>query len=492
MRSKLLLPLSLLVVLIAVLLIGFGCYLAYSETKVVRVQYQELYLKKLQTIDRSVSKLLEGYKLHLLMLISQAESEASRTLGADHLILASARVSGEHSQQVAESSSALELSPKAIGDLLASEKEWVSYFDKNVLHVFFIAHSGSGTYLIKIDQAQLLADITSIIPGEENRPEEHSLLRGVLINEHGETVYTWGRSFSSAEYDTLLVYSLSPPLQALTLKYQIPLLFLSSKLYSKALLSIIPTLIMLMAMLIVFSSLFYRAHEQELRESSARAMLASRVSHELRTPLTNIRLYAELLANRELDLKEKSYLQVIIDESSRLNRLINSVLTFSLKDRGQLKLNYVETSIPLLIEQALRPFLPAFQESGLEIKRDFSGEAQARVDADALTQILVNLFANVERHAVGASLIEITYSSQQSKLIFSINDNGPGIEAAESERIFKAYERKQNGLAEKGLGLGLSISRELALLHGGALELLPSLKGACFRLEIENKAESLK
>lgn len=127
MRSKLLLPLSLLVVLIAVLLIGFGCYLAYSETKVVRVQYQELYLEKLQTIDRSVSELLESYKLHLLRLISQAESEASRTLGAERLILASARVSGERSQQVAESSSALELSPKAIGDLLASEKEWVSY-----------------------------------------------------------------------------------------------------------------------------------------------------------------------------------------------------------------------------------------------------------------------------------------------------------------------------------------------------------------------------
>ncbi|RYD28925.1 MAG: ATP-binding protein, partial [Verrucomicrobiaceae bacterium] len=115
----------------------------------------------------------------------------------------------------------------------------------------------------------------------------------------------------------------------------------------------------------------------------------------------------------------------------------------------------------------------------------FPGRRQL-VDGDAFSQILSNLLSNVEKYAGPGASCHITGQAAGGTLTLTVADDGPGVPPAAREKIFRPFGRAREGTREgvSGTGLGLSISRDLAARMGGTLELLPSAKGAAFRLVI--------
>src|SRR5208282_1712840 len=140
--------------------------------------------------------------------------------------------------------------------------------------------------------------------------------------------------------------------------------------------------------------LILRDVESQLVLARQKTDFVSNVSHELKTPLTSIRMFSELLAeNRVTDAgKQRSYLNIISAEAARLARLINNVLDFSRMERGEKKYNFQPCDLVAVVHAAAETFRPHFEANGFKFECSLSeGPVSVRGDADALSQIVVNL-----------------------------------------------------------------------------------------------------
>ena len=228
-------------------------------------------------------------------------------------------------------------------------------------------------------------------------------------------------------------------------------------------------------------------HRRMLVVAAQRVSFVNRVSHELRTPLTNILLNLDLaVEGLEDDYQHREpvrRLAMVTEETQRLGRLIDNVLAFSRRERGQ-KRDQPRTCIPnSLIKAVVDQFAPSFSRRGLTVRLNGGVADSCVLDADAFSQILSNLLSNVEKYAPGG-IVEIAARLADAMLTVTVTDEGPGIPARAAERIFQPFERLDGRVTEgaSGTGLGLAIARELAHGTGGSLRLVPSDRGASFEL----------
>ncbi len=221
--------------------------------------------------------------------------------------------------------------------------------------------------------------------------------------------------------------------------------------------------------------------------AAQRVSFVNRVSHELRTPLTNILLNLDLVeeAVARIPGETTRRLTLVQEETRRLGRLIDNVLTFSRHDRGKLRAE-PRACVPASVVRAItEQFAASFSRRGLELVCAGDVTAPCSVDADALAQILANLLSNVEKYVPGGA-VEIRSEYRREELVIVVADHGPGIAARDTERIFRPFERLGSRVNEgaSGTGLGLAIARDLAASMGGTLSLLSPAKGAAFELRV--------
>jgi signal transduction histidine kinase len=257
------------------------------------------------------------------------------------------------------------------------------------------------------------------------------------------------------------------------------------------------TLGLLIAVLVlaigVGSWLIVSSLNAELKLARQKTDFVGNVSHELKTPLTSIRMFSELLAEgRVADAaKQRSYLQIITAEAARLTRLINNVLDFSRMERGEKKYNFQPCDLAGVvrgIEQAFRPHLEA---GGFKFVCELPDAPIAvRGDADALSQIIVNLLSNAEKYSSGGKEITLQLAQKQMPLPHAeikVLDRGSGVPRGTGEKIFEKFYRAHDSLASgiQGSGLGLTIARQIARAHGGDVVYEPrDGGGSCFILRL--------
>jgi signal transduction histidine kinase len=241
-----------------------------------------------------------------------------------------------------------------------------------------------------------------------------------------------------------------------------------------------PFLLSLMAVgvtLILLAVVLWREHARELREAEQRVSFVNQVSHELKTPLTNIRLYAELL-EKDLDPQEQPgawrKLDIIVQESRRLSRLIANVLTFSKQSRGLVTVKPRPESPDEVIKAVVAGFLPALESRHLRLEMHLETAERVAIDPDLLGQVLGNLLSNVEKYAAPGGRVVINSSARPRQISVRVRDFGPGIPAGRENDIFGPFCRLTDHLTEgvSGTGIGLHLSRELARAHGGDLRLV--------------------
>ncbi|MDT6979453.1 cell wall metabolism sensor histidine kinase WalK [Levilactobacillus zymae] len=210
-----------------------------------------------------------------------------------------------------------------------------------------------------------------------------------------------------------------------------------------------------------------------------RKQFVSNVSHELRTPLTSVRSYIEALSEGAWkDPKvAPDFLKVTQEETDRMIRMINDLLTLSRMDSGTQKLdlemvnlnelyNYVLDRFDMMIKQDDHP------EKTYTIKREFTKrDLWVEIDTDRFTQVLDNLMNNAIKYSPDGGVITCRLLETHNNVILSVSDQGLGIPRADIPRIFDRFYRvdKARSRAQGGTGLGLAISREVVQMLGGRI-----------------------
>ena len=199
---------------------------------------------------------------------------------------------------------------------------------------------------------------------------------------------------------------------------------------------------------------------------SRQRQFASDASHELRTPLTAIRGQLEVLARSERPepAEVRRVEGVVLTEMTRIERLVDDLLTLARLDEA----------VPLQRREiSLRPFLRGIAEAEPhgEVAVGEVPTGTLNADPNALTQVIRNLLANARRHAGPAGRVAISAVSRGTRLTVNIDDDGPGIAAAERERVFTRFHRSDTARdrGSGGSGLGLAIARSIVESHGGRI-----------------------
>jgi two-component system OmpR family sensor kinase len=227
-----------------------------------------------------------------------------------------------------------------------------------------------------------------------------------------------------------------------------------------------------------------RASEARLRRFVADA------SHELRTPLTSIRGYSELFrhgASEHPDDLAKA-MDRIEAEAERMGVLIDDLLLLARMDQG-LPLARDRVELTSLAARAIEDARAADPSRSV----DLTGEGPVFVTGDEvrLKQILDNLLANARRHTPAGTPAHVTVASNGQATV-TVADEGPGIDPEVGSRVFERFYRVDSSRSREmgGVGLGLAIASEIAVAHGGRLDLVPSDRGAAFRLSLPLAADA--
>jgi signal transduction histidine kinase len=213
-------------------------------------------------------------------------------------------------------------------------------------------------------------------------------------------------------------------------------------------------------------------------------------SHELRSPLTSVQGFAELLMleRENLTPTQAETVEVILDNTRHLVRLLNDLLDLARSDAGRLTIRPVPTDVASLIEDAVRTMRAQFdarrQELSQEIEPDLPG---VEADRDRIRQVLVNLLTNANEYCPEGAGIKVKARRDGAEVEIDVIDNGPGIPNQQLEHIFERFSRGDAGETQRvgGTGLGLAISKSLVELHGGTIsaESTPG-SGSTFRVRL--------
>ncbi len=201
-----------------------------------------------------------------------------------------------------------------------------------------------------------------------------------------------------------------------------------------------------------------------------RTDFASSVTHELRTPLTQIRLAAEtLLLGRTRDREsERRALTSIVDETGRLQQLIDNVLHFSRAERRLTKVVTQRLELRPLVEGIGAAFAPLIADHRMTIRPTIPDGLFVEADPDLIRQILLNLLDNAARYGPDDQTIAISAEIVGPNIEITVDDEGPGIPPADRQRVWRPFVRlEQSGGPVTGTGLGLAVARELVEAQGG-------------------------
>jgi len=230
------------------------------------------------------------------------------------------------------------------------------------------------------------------------------------------------------------------------------------------------------AVLVVFILALLAA--QFLRRQSAFARLkndlVATVSHELKTPLSSMRVLVDtLLDSPQLpEARTREYLQLIGAENERLSRLIENFLTFSRLERRKYNFHFAPWPAAAIANAVAEMVRSRFATPGCDFQVQIEADLpHVNADCDALVTALLNLLDNAYKYSEEIKHIVLRARLQEETVLFAVEDNGIGIPARETSRIFKDFYQVDQRLTRNGsgCGLGLSIVQSIVAAHHGTV-----------------------
>jgi len=336
--------------------------------------------------------------------------------------------------------------------------------------------------MVKIDHGD--GNISAVLPEMTNGRQTFKLVKEDLENFEEEFLFS----------------ELYAPLEHVGLKFSTNKIPMSST-------SALAIYLMATVIVIVFVGMWviYRLGLRQLKLNEERLNFVSAVSHELKTPLTSIIMYSDMLREGMVsdDDKKKRYYDFIFFESERLGRLIENVLRLSKLSRQNQGIQLEYTTIGSAIDLIQSKVSTLVEKNSIvfniHLAANTDAEMKVLIDPDAFSQIVINLMDNAikfsknkdgTQQSIDVYFERLSAASGKEQVRFSVRDYGPGIDKANSAKIFDLFYRAGNEMTRTtpGTGIGLALVSELTTAMGGRLELVNHKPGAEFCIDLQAKS----
>jgi signal transduction histidine kinase/DNA-binding response OmpR family regulator/streptogramin lyase len=236
------------------------------------------------------------------------------------------------------------------------------------------------------------------------------------------------------------------------------------------------------------------AQKERLGEiNSAKSEFVANISHELRTPLSLVLGPLEEVREGVFGKVPEEALQelnVALRNTRRMQRLVEQLLLVARLEAGELKLSIREGDLAMLLRDTHTAFQPIAERRGVDLGLELSGDPVTLwFDADRMEEIITNLLTNAMKYTSsgGSVVLQLTDDKDSGRAILRVEDSGAGIPASQLLNVFDRFYQV-DGMVDAGnpgVGIGLSLTRELVELHGGRITVKSEVgKGSCFTVEI--------
>lgn len=216
-------------------------------------------------------------------------------------------------------------------------------------------------------------------------------------------------------------------------------------------------------------------------------------SHELRTPTAILRAEADVTLSREhrSEAEYRESVSTMQSAAKRLTRIVEDLFLLARADSATLAARREHVSLDELVHDVVRDVRSIANERGVRVTLTHAVDAPMLGDADLLGRLVLNLLDNAIKHTPAGGAVEVRMDRVDDRCTVTVTDSGLGIPAEAQSRVFERFFRvdvaraREEQTATSGAGLGLSIGRHIAEMHGGALVLVESRPGrTVFRLSL--------
>lgn len=247
-------------------------------------------------------------------------------------------------------------------------------------------------------------------------------------------------------------------------------------------------LAVMMLFLVLGTYFIARAIRREAEVQRMQSHFVSSVSHEFRSPLTSLRQLSEMLAEGRVpsESRRQMYYDMLVKETSRLQRLIEGLLNFGRMEAGARRYQFEELDAFTIVERVVHDFEGQATSCGkhIEIVRT-SGACRIEADTEALSVALRNLLDNAVKYSPDRPTIWVECGSNRDKVAIRVRDEGLGIAESERKAIFRKFMRGGAAMTAnvKGSGVGLAMVSHIVEAHGGAIDVASELgRGSTFTM----------
>ena len=210
-------------------------------------------------------------------------------------------------------------------------------------------------------------------------------------------------------------------------------------------------------------------------------------SHELRTPLTILQLELEgIVHNHPLSESLEDQIGSALEETHRMYRIVESLLTISRLDAGDAKLDLLHLDLSALATSTSAEMRVLAQEKAITLRTTTEDNVYVEGDRTRLQQVVANLIDNAIKYTQECGTVEVSVHRESGKAVLQVSDNGGGIPSEAVPHVFERFYRvdKARSRASGGAGLGLSIAKAICAAHGAEISVSSQEgRGSCFRVE---------